>query len=145
MKLPAATLCLLTAVGACFQPCKSFAVTGDSLTTSISRRPHTPCAGSCCWMVEEDRHDDNPSPTQRPSADEDTEQLILIAGSFVALTLLGSILNSNPAEFDLDTFFALNRVLDFSSQEIGDNIVELPPLSPAEQIVAAFFGPPSGH
>jgi hypothetical protein len=53
------------------------------------------------------------------------------------------------AGFDLDMFIALKGILDTSPNDgimdtaiYGDTIMELPPLSPAEQLVGAIFGPP---
>jgi hypothetical protein len=54
------------------------------------------------------------------------------------------------AGFDLDMFMALKGILDTGPNDImdtatamyGDTIMELPPLSPAEQLVGAIFGPP---
>merc|ERR1740139_352613 len=54
--------------------------------------------------------------------------------------------STNPTvEFDVDFYMALNGALRSSTSE---SIVGLPPLSPAEQLVGALFGPdlsPSQH
>jgi hypothetical protein len=46
--------------------------------------------------------------------------------------------------FDVDMFMALKGILDAppSMDDTTSNIVELPPLSPAERLVDAIFGPP---
>ena len=64
-------------------------------------------------------------------------------------------LSTNPlVDFDVDTYLSINRALSLGSSIDGGGvssdgtmigggeIVELPALSPAEQIVGAFFGPP---
>jgi len=45
--------------------------------------------------------------------------------------------------FDIDSYMALKGMLDASDVPSMDEIRELPPLSPAEQLVGALFGPPS--
>ena len=83
---------------------------------------------------------------------------LLVALSVVATTLGVAALYSlstNPlVDFDVDLYLSINRALNASgggmgSGGVGDGIVgaggeivELPALSPAEQIVGAFFGPP---
>lgn len=56
---------------------------------------------------------------------------------------------SNPtAGFDVDMFMAIKGILESNNSSdsmdlmMRDGIVELPPLSPAEQLVGAIFGPP---
>ncbi len=49
--------------------------------------------------------------------------------------------NDPTSGFDIDMFMALKGILD-SSSDVHDNILELPPLSPAERLVDAIFGPP---
>jgi hypothetical protein len=45
--------------------------------------------------------------------------------------------------FDVDMFMALKGILDSGNTANFDgSIIELPPLSPAEQLVGAIFGPP---
>lgn len=71
--------------------------------------------------------------------------LPLIVG-FVAVFLATQQLLSHPPsvqEFDIDFFLALDRSLN--APPVEEQILELPSLSPAEQIVGAFFGPPHSH
>ena len=85
------------------------------------------------------------------------EAALLVALSVVTTTLVVATLYSlstNPfVDFDVDLFLSINRALSSGSSTIGGGgvadgvmgggeIVELPALSPAEQIVGAFFGPP---
>ncbi|KAG7349440.1 hypothetical protein IV203_012037 [Nitzschia inconspicua] len=44
--------------------------------------------------------------------------------------------------FDVDMFMSLKGILDDTSMDENSIIVELPPLSPAERLVDAIFGPP---
>lgn len=86
---------------------------------------------------------------------------LLVALSVVATTLGVATLYSlstNPlVDFDVDLYLSINRALNSGSVGggmgsggvggdgivgAGGEIVELPALSPAEQIVGAFFGPP---
>ena len=87
---------------------------------------------------------------------------LLVALSVVATTLGFAALYSlstNPlVDFDVDLYLSITRALNSGSVGggmgsggvlVGDGIVgaggeivELPALSPAEQIVGAFFGPP---
>jgi hypothetical protein len=50
----------------------------------------------------------------------------------------------NPVDsFDVDMFIALKGILESADRPMmGSEIMELPPLTPAEQIVGAIFGPP---
>ena len=87
------------------------------------------------------------------------EAALLVALSVVTTTLVVATLYSlstNPfVDFDVDLFISINRALNSGSSVTsiggggvadgvmgGGEIVELPALSPAEQIVGAFFGPP---
>ena len=84
---------------------------------------------------------------------------LLVALSVVATTLgvatLYSLSTNPSVDFDVDLYLSINRALNsgggmMGSGGVGDDgivgaggeIVELPALSPAEQIVGAFFGPP---
>lgn len=67
---------------------------------------------------------------------------------FLILGLLFSSSNRNMVttrEFDVDFYMALDGTLN-SNNDGGDlTINPLPPLSPAEQLVGALFGPPTSH
>ena len=87
---------------------------------------------------------------------------LLVALSVVATTLgvatLYSLSTNPSVDFDVDLYLSINRALNSGSVGggmmgsggvggdgivgAGGEIVELPALSPAEQIVGAFFGPP---
>jgi hypothetical protein len=73
----------------------------------------------------------------------------LTAVAFVAFWPLVAFLRANSdislADFDIDMFMALKGILDGNDPSgvySEDQILELPPLSPAEQLVGAIFGPP---
>ncbi|CAJ1954727.1 unnamed protein product [Cylindrotheca closterium] len=77
---------------------------------------------------------------------------ILLATWPLLLTLLRDV--NNPTDgFDVDMFMTLKGMIDGSNSngnvdmsmltdENYQSIVQLPALSPAEQLVGAFFGPP---
>jgi hypothetical protein len=67
------------------------------------------------------------------------------AVAFVAFWPLLALLRVNgpTTGFDIDMFMALKGILDTSPDMRADEIYELPPLSPAEQLVGAIFGPPT--
>ena len=84
---------------------------------------------------------------------------LLVALSVVATTLgvaaLYSLSTNPSVDFDVDLYLSINRALNSGGGMMGSGgvggdgivgaggeIVELPALSPAEQIVGAFFGPP---
>ena len=102
--------------------------------------------------------DDEQYPDKSSSSDDMLfgEAGLLVALSVVAATLGVATLYSlstNPlVDFDVDLYLSINRALNSGSIIGGEGaadgmlgggeIVELPALSPAEQIVGAFFGPP---
>jgi len=51
--------------------------------------------------------------------------------------------NNPTVDFDLDFYMALDGVVGASPESRSEVIIGLPPLSPAEQLVGALFGPPS--
>ena len=70
-----------------------------------------------------------------------------IVGILALWPLLAVVWDANDPTngFDIDMFMALKGILDPASTpgvEDLDGILELPPLSPAEQLVGAIFGPP---
>lgn len=94
-----------------------------------------------------------------PSSDDgedDSFPLMVVALPLVALAALWPLLaifrdaNDPTSGFDIDMFMALKGILDSGNgNDAGgmmvlgdDSIIELPPLSPAEQLVGAIFGPP---
>jgi len=89
----------------------------------------------------------------------DTATVLLATVAFVSfwplLALLRATITTSPSDlidgFDIDMFMALKGILDDSNSNMSTNtnsidtattIMELPPLSPAEQLVGAIFGPP---
>lgn len=62
--------------------------------------------------------------------------------SFWPLLALLRATNDPTSGFDVDMFMALKGILDGGRTMDFEDIVELPPLSPAEQLVGAIFGPP---
>lgn len=115
----------------------------------------TSIGGGGCGGDNDDKHPDNSS----SSSSDDMlfgEAGLLVALSVVATTLGVATLYSlstNPLiDFDVDLYLSINRALTSGSigggggaadgVMGGGEIVELPALSPAEQIVGAFFGPP---
>ena len=78
------------------------------------------------------------------------QQILPVVLSVVAFTtfwpLLAYLRFENPlGYFDIDTFLALKGIMSdgVTMDTYGNEIIELPSLSPAEQLVGAFFGPPS--
>lgn len=91
-------------------------------------------------------------PTEIPSERLPILPALLGVVAFTAFwPLLAFLRFENPVgyNFDVDTFLALQGILGMNDagnmmQDPGavTEIIELPGLSPAEQVVAAFFGPP---
>lgn len=117
-----------------------------------SRRNH-------CWhglpvLFMTNRGDENEDEDPDGSGDAMLfgEAGLLVALSVVATTLGAATLYSlmNPlVDFDVDLYLSINSALNgggvggvADGVGGGGEIVELPALSPAEQIVGAFFGPP---
>jgi hypothetical protein len=67
---------------------------------------------------------------------------VVIVAFWPLLALLRDT-NDPTSGFDVDMFMALQGILDGGNVATMDGgIMELPPLSPAEQLVGAIFGPP---
>ena len=97
--------------------------------------------------VEQEEAGDLESPAPLPPLPKLNASVLLPWLSFVLFWPLLALLRvkldgiGNPVEyFDIDKYTALKSMMqeppDF------DEILELPPLSPAEQLVGTFFGPP---
>jgi hypothetical protein len=75
-----------------------------------------------------------------------TPVVLLATILFVAFWPLLALLRSTTSPidgFDIDMFMALKGIIDTSPMGDTDpTIMELPSLSPAEQLVGAIFGPP---
>jgi hypothetical protein len=84
--------------------------------------------------------------------DDDTSStpFLTLALPLVALLALWPLLalfrdtNDPTSGFDIDMFMALKGIMDSGNAALqyDGEIFELPPLSPAEQLVGAIFGPP---
>jgi len=88
---------------------------------------------------------DTPTPPEIPTISN-----AKVIASVVAFTLFWPLLallrtTIGHGQIDVDMFMALQSILGESSPMKGDEIIELPTLSPAEQLVGAFFGPPSAQ
>lgn len=107
--------------------------------------------GRAFWAVEkDDNKDDDSMPT--PNIEDIDGIPISILGyaiAFVAFWPLLALLRVAFHEhggmmigFDSESYMALKGILEQEPPNL-DEIRELPPLSPAEQLVGALFGPPS--
>jgi hypothetical protein len=101
--------------------------------------------GGSLWISENnDNENDEPfTPGELPAG------IVGYALAFVAFWPLLALLRAwnydhHTVGFDIDSYMALKGMMDTSPINNGlDEIKELPPLSPAEQVVSALFGPPS--
>lgn len=86
----------------------------------------------------------------------EVKDVAIAAASFVAVILFWTAVpylryRASMFDFDVETYLALKGVmaptsgmeLGMGSDLYGDGIKELPPLSPPEQLVGMFFGPPT--
>jgi hypothetical protein len=84
---------------------------------------------------------------------ENSFPFLAVALPLVGLVALWPLLalfrdtNDPTSGFDIDMYMALKGILDTGNggtgmMMVGDEIIELPRLSPAEQLVGAIFGPP---
>jgi len=101
---------------------------------------------------EDDEDKSMPSPISNNN-DPSTETPPTFQSGIVALSaiafmsfwpLLAFLRTAAHGQIDVDMFMALQSILGESPMK-GDEIVELPSLSPAEQLVGAFFGPSSAQ
>lgn len=84
---------------------------------------------------------DNNSPAPTPPESLSTPAVLFATVLFVSFWPLLALLRSTTSPidgFDIDTFMALKGIM----ADTDSTIVELPSLSPAEQLVGAIFGPP---
>ena len=99
-----------------------------------------------CLLAEND--DDNDESRDNIGRDSLPAELVGWTIMFVAfwplLAILRATMDSQMISFDIDQYMALTGMLGTPSDGMRiDEIVELPPLSPAEQLLGALFGPPS--
>lgn len=97
-------------------------------------------------LTEKDDHN-NETPQTIPGGL--SGNVVVYALAFVAFWPLLALVRASwtthdqTVGFDIDSYMALKGMLDASQVPDIDEIRELPPLSPAEQMVGALFGPPS--
>jgi hypothetical protein len=115
-----------------------------------TRNHQKPTSSVQLWAKMDDDDDDNDDDgNAKEWQDTPTPSFVAVgvaAVAFVAFWPLLALLRVNgpTAGFDIDIFMALKGILDTSSSGMGaEEIYELPPLSPAEQLVGSFFGPPT--
>ena len=109
-------------------------------------KANTPRLPSPVLFSNNNNHKYNQSPD-----DEDKDDLPFLTMAIPVVSLLAfwpllALLrdtNDPTTGFDIDMFMALKGILDTTSESnLSGDILELPPLSPAEQLVDAIFGPP---
>jgi hypothetical protein len=93
--------------------------------------------------------DDDNNETPQTITDGLSSNVVVYTLAFVAFWPLLALVRASWTQhestvgFDIDSYMALKGMLDASQVPDIDEIRELPPLSPAEQMVGALFGPPS--
>mmetsp|Transcript_21493 Transcript_21493/g.24702 ORF Transcript_21493/g.24702 Transcript_21493/m.24702 type:complete len:163 (-) Transcript_21493:69-557(-) len=97
-----------------------------------------------CWCVclagkksDDDYENKNANTKWTPSLEQAGITLLSILVAIIFVTT-----SNNPmADFDVDFFMALDRVIQ--APVPADDIIAFPRLSPAEELVGALFGPPN--
>ena len=96
--------------------------------------------------TERNRLQESKAPTSIPPQSLSIQAGLLATLLFVAFWPLLALLRSTTSPidgFDVDMFMALKGIMDTPTlMDTDSTIVELPSLSPAEQLVGAIFGPP---
>lgn len=96
--------------------------------------------------TERKRLQESQVPTSMPPQSLSIQAGFLATLLFVAFWPLLALLRSTTSPidgFDVDMFMALKGIMDTPPlMDTDSTIVELPSLSPAEQLVGAIFGPP---
>jgi len=89
---------------------------------------------------------DKNSPAPTPPEGLSTPAVLFATVLFVSFWPLLALLRStsNPIDgFDIDMFMALKGIIDTTPMpDMDPTVMELPSLSPAEQLVGSIFGPP---
>lgn len=89
---------------------------------------------------------------KKPKPNDGIDPVIILPSITIAciailiLWVLNAKLSNPNAYFDVDFYMALDGIIGNPGSDTVDSpesIVGLPPLSPAEQLVGAIFGPPS--
>ena len=101
-----------------------------------------------CVLLSQNNDNHKNSKKDKDNDDDDDLPFLTIALPLVSLLALWPLLsllrdtNDPTTGFDIDMFMALKGILDMTSESnLPDDILELPPLSPAERLVDAIFGP----
>jgi hypothetical protein len=106
---------------------------------------------SALLQSRNEHHDDrNNNNNTDKSVENDELPFLNVAIPLVSILALWPLLalfrdtNDPTFGFDIDMFMALKGILDEPNQSnlLPEDFVELPPLSPAERLVDAIFGPP---
>ena len=109
----------------------------------------------CCqrsWrLFSEPRDDENDLKPQNPKPNDGVDPIIILP--YITLACIAALIagvfyakaNNPNTYFDIDFYMALDGVIGntAATADSPESIVGLPPLSPAEQLVGALFGPPS--
>jgi len=140
---------LITVV--CAYPSNGFAV-----KSIASHQPHltnkraspampTSTSSSRLWLENNEGNNDESQEIERPAGlPLGAIGLTLAFVAFWPLLALVRTMNYDQTiGFDIDSYMALKEMLEVSDVPSMDEIKELPPLSPAEKMVGALFGPPS--
>ena len=98
------------------------------------------------WNTERNQPQESSTQNSTPPQTLSIQAGIFATLLFVAFWPLLALLRSTTSPidgFDVDMFMALKGIMDTAPLTDTDStIVELPSLSPAEQLVGAIFGPP---
>jgi hypothetical protein len=115
----------------------------DGHVAWTTRAHQTPTSSIQLWAKIDDDDDDGKEWQDTPTPSFVSVGVAAVA--FVAFWPLLALLRVNgpTTGFDIDMFMSLKGILDTSPDMGANEIYELPPLSPAEQLVGAFFGPPT--
>ena len=115
-----------------------------------------PSGGEATWRrlravpPDDEKEDDvvipnnQDSPEEIPTFGPPLPRPALVALAYVSFISFWPLLAYIERNFqwDVNTFMTLNDLMDTANPERVDTILELPKLSPAEQLVDALFGPP---
>lgn len=103
-----------------------------------------------CSLNLTEKHDNDTDETPQTSPEGLPVNVVVYTLAFVAFWPLLALVRASwtphhdqTIGFDIDSYMALKGMLDTSQVPDMDEIRQLPPLSPAEQLVGALFGPPS--
>jgi hypothetical protein len=139
----------LTLFSCLARSCHSF-VPSTHVSVCTNRYPQT--AGIINDVVVCSRVDPTMLSARKDPNDDDTSStpFVTLTLPLVGLLALWPLLalfrdtNDPTSGFDIDMFMALKGIMDNGNAALDydGEIFQLPPLSPAEQLVGAIFGPP---